>query len=125
MRTKVLYLDDDEHCLAVFVASFAGEYDVRAARTPPEARSVLSGWGAEIIISDQNMPGMSGRDFLGEAAHLYPTSYRVLLTGASFVGDFLPDLSSGAIHSFLRKPWATESVHRAVESALLRNLRHP
>jgi DNA-binding NtrC family response regulator len=120
MKPVILYLDDDAGCLNVFRALFADDYDVRTAATPAEARAVLRESFADIIISDQNMPEIEGKEFLREAARLSPHSCRGLLTGAMHVGDAIFEMGDGLIHFFVPKPWTEAEMRRVLERALLR-----
>ena len=85
MKTSILYFDDEQGLLSMFICTFKAEYDVRTASTLMEARSALSRC-PNIIISNWSMPGISGTDFLREAAQVCPNSPRVMLTGYGQVG---------------------------------------
>jgi DNA-binding NtrC family response regulator len=121
MKPVILYLDDDEACLSVFHALFIDDYDVRTAATLAEARAVLRDGFADIIISDQNMPEIEGKEFLREAARLSPHSCRGLLTGALHVGDAIFEMGDGLIHFFVPKPWTEAAMRRVLERARLRH----
>lgn len=56
-------------------------------------------------ISDWGIPGISGTDFLHEAATVCLGSFRATLTGLAQVGDVFPEISSGVIRLFIPKPW--------------------
>jgi two-component system response regulator HupR/HoxA len=105
MKLSIFYLDDDAEQLQIFELIFNGDYVVRTASRLAEARRILSECPADIIISDQSMPEISGTEFLSEAAQACPDSFRILLTGYVAVGDVLPEISNGIIHQFITKPW--------------------
>ncbi|HKP72064.1 MAG TPA: response regulator [Pyrinomonadaceae bacterium] len=117
MKRSVFYLDDDATLLDIFQEMFEGEYDVRTATKLSEARRMLSECAADIIISDQSMPEISGSKFLREAAALCPGSFRIMLTGYSAVGDVLGDVSKGIINIFIAKPWEEEQMRQVLERA--------
>jgi DNA-binding NtrC family response regulator len=117
VKLSVLYLDDEPACLGVFYETFRREYDVRTAAGAAEARRMLAERPADIIISDQVMPETSGKEFLREVAALYPSSYRVLLTGALTVGHALEEVGAGVVHAFAVKPWTAEEMQRVLERA--------
>lgn len=116
-RRTVFYLDDDASQLDLFREMFGAEYDVRTADAPGEARLMLAECPAEIIISDQLMPGVKGTEFLREAARLCPASCRVLLTGAVAVGEVLPEVGAGVVHIFQPKPWTESEMRRTLDRA--------
>ena len=114
---SILYFDDEAAMLDLFQQMFGHEYDVRTTALLTEARRLLSERPAEIIISDQHMPEISGTDFLREAATLYPSSYRVMLTGSMLAGDAIPEILSGVIQLFIPKPWSKQSMQQMLERA--------
>lgn len=119
MKTSIVYLDDEPAVLEVFRDAFAGEYDVRVTETPAEAHRMLAERQADIVISDQVMPDISGMEFLAEVARDYPQSCRVMLTGSMLVGEAVPELSSGAVHFFVAKPWSYAGMLEVLERASL------
>jgi DNA-binding NtrC family response regulator len=118
VKTSVLYFDDEAVLLDVFKDMFRHEYDVWTASTLSEARAALSAH-PDIIISDQSMPEISGTDFLREAMNLSPRSFRILLTGYGQVGDVVPEIISGVIQLFIKKPWAESEMSEALKRAVL------
>ncbi len=116
-KLSVLYLDDEEVCLRLFNAAFAGEWEVRTASTRDEALRALAERGYDVVISDEVMPDFRGSDFLREVENKYPGSRRMLLSGAACVGQVLPALSMGAVEFFLPKPWSPGLIRQAIERA--------
>ncbi len=119
MRRSVLYLDDEPACLALFRDAFGDEYDVRTASTPDEARRMLAERPADVVISDEAMPGTTGKVFLAEVAAGRPSSYRVLLTGSITAGAALGEIGAGIVQAFVTKPWSKEDIKRVFERGLL------
>jgi DNA-binding NtrC family response regulator len=116
-KLSLLYLDDEVAQLDVFEQMFADDYDVRTAETVEDARHMIAERAADIVISDQRMPGVRGSEFLREVAALHPSSYRILLTGNSKLVEVMQEISSGIIHLFLTKPWTEEHMRQALERA--------
>jgi DNA-binding NtrC family response regulator len=119
LKRTIFYIDDEAGCLSLFQETFGDTSDVRTATTLSEARRLLAEHPADIIISDQTMPGIKGTEFLSEVAADYPSSYRVLLTGSIHLGDVLPEVGSGLVHLFLPKPWTTQDMKAMLERASL------
>ena len=116
---SILYFDDEPAMLDLFQQMFGHEYDVRTTTLLAEARRMLFERPAEIIISDQVMPEISGTEFLREVAQLYPSSYRVMLTGSILAGDAIPEILSGIVQLFIPKPWSKQSMQQMLERASL------
>lgn len=118
-KRSILYLDDEAVCLDVFHKLFSDEYDIRIAQTCAEARRALLERPADIIISDQTMPGSNGTDFLSEVAGAYSQSIRMLLTGSVCVGTVLPEICTAIVNVFISKPWKEADMRRALLRASL------
>jgi DNA-binding NtrC family response regulator len=116
-KRSIFYFDDEEQSLDLFREIFGAEYDVRVAATLSEARRMLRERPADVIISDQNMPEISGTEFLAEATKEYPRSYRVMLTGSMLAGEAMPEILSGIAQFFIPKPWTEEEMRHALERA--------
>jgi DNA-binding NtrC family response regulator len=117
MKLSILYLDDEAACLDVFRHMFGGDYDVRTVTTADEARRALGEREFDIVISDQQMPGMRGTDFLREVAATHPDSYRMMLTGNTTLGETMHEFAARVIHGFLTKPWTEHQMRQALERA--------
>jgi DNA-binding NtrC family response regulator len=78
---------------------------------------MLSEQPADIIISDQEMPEISGMKFLSEVARTYPSSYRIMLTGSMLAGEALPTIMSGIVQLFITKPWNRQTMQQMLERA--------
>lgn len=117
MKRTIVYLDGEPECLSVFRETFGGSYDVRTATTPAEARRMLAERPADIVISDRMMAELGGKGFLREVAEGYPSSYRVLLSGALMVGHALAEVGAGVVHAFVVKPWTKAEMLRVLERA--------
>lgn len=120
MKQSIFYIDDEIGCLKLFEETFGGENDVRTATTLDEARRLLAARPADIVISDQGMPEITGTDFLSEVAMTYPSSYRVLLTGSIGFAQVIPEIGTGIIHFFAPKPWTQHDMRQMLERAIMR-----
>lgn len=116
---SILYLDDEILLLDIFQQMFSDEYQVLIASTSQEAHHLLALYGADIVISDQSMPLISGTEFLCEVAKQYPQTLRIMLTGQMVIGEALPEIASGIVHLFMTKPWTESEMRRMLERASL------
>jgi FixJ family two-component response regulator len=118
-RERVLLLVDDEtNILASLQRLFrpAG-YRVLTASSGMAGLELLADTPADVIISDQRMPGMLGVDFLRQAKVLYPDSIRIMLSGYTELQSVTAAVNEGAIYKFLTKPWDDELLRGHVEEA--------
>jgi DNA-binding NtrC family response regulator len=123
MRPSIFYLDDDPSQLELFSEMFRREYDVRTSTDLSEALGMLAACSADIIISDEVMPGVRGTEFLMAAAQLCPDAVRVLLSGQLLLGEALPYVLSGVAQLFVAKPWTEDQMRDVLERASVHHER--
>lgn len=71
-----------------------------------------------LIISDQQMPGMEGSEFLEKAKELTPNTIRFLLTGYADVDAVTRAVNKGSIHRYLSKPWNNKELIGTTKTGL-------
>ena len=78
----LLIVDDEARILSALRRALRREgYEIITAETAGEALRILDERPVDAILSDQKMPGMSGAQFLAEAARRRPAAARMLITG--------------------------------------------
>ena len=114
----VLVVDDEVRILSALRRSLRREgYEILTAETVEEALRVLDERPVALILSDQKMPGMSGVQFLAEAARRCPEAVRMLITGwtEEIPREQLDDLGVCAL---ITKPWDDEKLKATLRRAL-------
>jgi DNA-binding NtrC family response regulator len=82
MSHTVLLVDDDEKLLEGLQRQLHKEpYRVLTARSGQEALDILHGICVDIVISDQEMPGLKGTQFLWQVRKAFPGIILFMLTG--------------------------------------------
>jgi len=118
-RHKVLCVDDEQSILNFLVKALSRTgYDVVGALSAEEGLEVLQKSGADLVISDQRMPGMKGAEFLRIVRERYPGVARIMMSGYSDFGSLVDAVNEGEIFRFLPKPCDIATLLRAVEVAL-------
>lgn len=80
----VLLVDDDASFLqdmSDLLATYMAPLHIVTAGSGGQGLEVLGGQAVDLIISDQNMPGMNGLEFLDAARVCAPGVPRILMTG--------------------------------------------
>ena len=78
---RILIVDDEEIVLVALRETLRREgYGVTTCSTPEKALQVVRTDPFSVIISDFQMPGMTGLDFLAQAKQLQPNTTRILIT---------------------------------------------
>jgi len=117
-KGKLLIVDDETAFLKILSIMFSKYYDVRIAESGGEALQILkNGFKAEVILSDQRMPGMSGAEFLEKSIEFVPDATRVILTGYSTPKDIIPAINQAHAYMYLIKPADELSLIQAIKIA--------
>ena len=117
-RPRVLIVDDDLACriLTALLLERAG-YVPTAVATVSRALERLEREGADLVLTDLQLPGESGLDLLLALREGRSTTPVVVMTGSDDPELIARALKLGAT-SVLLKPYSTEWLHAAVGSAL-------
>ncbi len=116
-KPNVLYVDDEQDNLLVFKSSFRRNYNIQTASSAQEGLDLLKENSFEMVISDQNMPGMTGVEFLKNLPD-DRECVRMILTGFSDIGAVIDALNTGKIQKYVTKPWEKEELQPVIDDAL-------
>ncbi|TVQ07932.1 MAG: response regulator [Bacteroidetes bacterium] len=118
---KILYVDDEPINLMIFEKLFRKKYKVIGASSGEEGLQALSKTpDLKVVISDMNMPGMTGMEFISKAKARYPRMCYFVLTGYEVTPDITQAIESGMISKYFMKPFSTKEIDESITSALLR-----
>ena len=112
----VLYVDDEEHNLVTFKATFRHEYTVLTAISGSAGLQLLNEHPVDVIVSDQRMPEMSGVEFLVQSRELAPDAVRVVLTGYSDIESVVSSINQAQVFRYLGKPWEENDLRMTITS---------
>jgi response regulator RpfG family c-di-GMP phosphodiesterase len=116
-KINILYIDDEEHNLISFKATFRLKYNVVTAISAEVAKQVLAEKPIDIIITDQRMPNMTGVEFLESIIDTHPDPMRLLLTGYADMNAVIDAINKGKIFQYLTKPWNEDELDSAIQKA--------
>jgi signal transduction histidine kinase len=116
---RILCVDDEPQVLAGIAANLRLRFEVVTAGGGAEAvRALVRSGPFDVIISDFQMPGMNGAEFLGRARTIAPDATRMLLTGHASLGGAVDAVNKGYIFRFLLKPCLPGDLIRALEEGV-------
>ena len=105
-RCSVLAVDDEPFILnALRRLLRRTQFDLRTAGSADEAQAMLRVEPADIVLSDQRMPGMTGVQLLAYVRDLLPDTVRIILSGYSDAQSITDAVNEGAVYKFIAKPW--------------------
>jgi response regulator RpfG family c-di-GMP phosphodiesterase len=117
-RLRVLVADDDASIRAVLRSILPSErYAVSEADSGEEALRLFGSLGADLILSDLQMPGFGGLELLRRVRAMDDTVAFIILTGAGTVENAVEALRLQA-DDYLVKPFNVDEVVLAAERAL-------
>lgn len=105
MSHTVLLVDDEPRVLSSLTRVLHREsYDILTADSAEQAAGLLEDNSVDLIVSDEQMPGMSGTEFLARVALDYPQVVRIVLTGQPSLPAALRAINEGKVYQFFTKP---------------------
>jgi DNA-binding NtrC family response regulator len=120
MKPRVLLVDDDPNVLdGLRRALYQQPYEVVVAGGGMAALEVLANREVDVIVSDQDMPGMRGTDLLARVRAAHPDTMRILLTGQGTFEVALRAINDGEVFRFLTKPCNVVELAVTLRQALL------
>jgi response regulator RpfG family c-di-GMP phosphodiesterase len=116
----VLCVDDEPFVLEWLRGALRRSFDVSVAASGAEGLEILRAAPESfaVVISDMQMPGMIGSEFLRAARVTAPDTVRMLLTGHSGVDAAIRAVNDAHLFRFLIKPCESQMLMRACAAAL-------
>ncbi|HBG18087.1 MAG TPA: hypothetical protein DDY32_02080 [Desulfobulbaceae bacterium] len=120
---RVLVVDDEEDMLWMLQRNLnkgMTGVEILAAKSGEEALATLSDITIDLVITDINMPGMSGLDLLIEINNRFPGTGVIIMT--AYPSNAFKDkaMMSGSLR-FIEKPFDIKEVRAIVEEVLKEN----
>ncbi|UJR83343.1 response regulator [Sandaracinus amylolyticus] len=117
----VLVVDDEIEILESLRRTLRGEpYRLLTTISPYEALESVRAGDVDVVISDIDMPEMSGIELIAEIRRVAPDVVRVLLTGDASLPSALSAINEGEVHRYLTKPWDKNELRAMLRQALER-----
>ncbi|OWK42362.1 diguanylate cyclase/phosphodiesterase (GGDEF & EAL domains) with PAS/PAC sensor(s) [Fimbriiglobus ruber] len=126
-KCSVLVVDDEPSVLALLTTQLSQEFEVVTACSADHARRVLADRVTDIVLTDLQLPDISGIQFLDWVHRYAPRAARVLLTGTARVEDTADAINCCRVHRLVLKPWRAEDLVatlRSVARSLLLERSH-
>jgi len=118
-NASILFVDDEPEILTALTRLLRGTYiTVHTAISGEKGLQVMEQQNIDIVVSDKNMPGMNGNDFLQKVAEQWPETVRIMLTAYTELNDVISAINSGRIWSYMKKPWDNEELKLNIQQAL-------
>lgn len=115
---QILVVDDEDIVRIALRETLRRErYGVTACASPEEALKALHEEAFAVIISDYQMPGMTGLDFLARAKQAQPDATRILITAVLSLDTVIEAINKGEIYRLITKPWNDDELKATLRQA--------
>ena len=119
MNQKILFVDSEPATLTGYRQMLEGEFDIATADSGEEGLALLRDHGPfAVVISDMQMAGMDGVQFLRRVRHVAPSAIRFLLTGYLDVNSAANAVNEAGVFRLLVKPCEKSVLTNAITTAM-------
>ncbi len=116
-KFPIMYVDDEEHNLTSFAATFRKEYKIHTATNGNDAIEIMRKEDIKLVITDQRMPEMTGIQLLEKLSPEFPDAIRMILTGFSDIEVIIEAINTGRVFRYITKPWDENELRMTIENA--------
>lgn len=114
----VLFVDDEPRILCGFRDALRKEpYALLTATSAALALDILATTPVDVVVSDEQMPIMTGCELLERIHRAYPDVVRIMLTGHASLAISIQAINDG-LYRFLSKPLPPEELCQILRAAL-------
>ena len=125
MKPKILLVDDEPSITQALTKRLRQEdCDILSAPSAEEALQILAREQIDVVVADEQMPGMSGSQLLAVVSREYPDTVRIILTGQANLEAAVRAINEGRIYRFLEKPCDGQELAAIIGEALQRRPGH-
>jgi two-component system probable response regulator PhcQ len=104
-RITVLLVDDEPKILSgLRVALRKYPFDILTANSAQAALALLDEQPVDVLVSDEQMPQVSGSQLLAIVRQQHPRTVRIILTGHASLDAAVRAINEGEVYRFLTKP---------------------
>ena len=115
----VMVVDDEEMILKSLHRNLMDEaYAVITVSSAEQALELMEDRHIDLLISDHNMPGMKGLDFLKQVKRKYPLTLTIMLTAYADIKIATQAINEAGIYKFIVKPWDEVDLRLTIRRAL-------
>ncbi len=105
MANTILLVDDEPAITRTLKRILRSEgYNVICENSAQKALVAVSNEDVDVVISDEQMPGMSGNDFLQTIRRENPDIIRIMLTGNAQTDTAVRAINDSDVYRYLNKP---------------------
>jgi response regulator RpfG family c-di-GMP phosphodiesterase len=117
---NVVIVDDEQPVLNALGRLLRDEnYTLSTTPRPTDVIDVVKRAPVSLIISDYEMPEMTGIELLTLVKKISPETIRIILTGKADMQATIRAINEGEVFRFITKPWDDEELKITIRHALM------
>jgi len=117
---NVVIVDDEQHVLNALQRLLRDEnYTLSTTTRPTDVIDVVKRAPLSLIISDYEMPEMTGVELFKTVKAICPETIRIILTGKADMQATIRAINEGEVFRFITKPWDDEDLKITIRHALM------
>ncbi|TVP55246.1 MAG: sigma-54-dependent Fis family transcriptional regulator [Halomonadaceae bacterium] len=117
-KTRLLLVEDDQDLREALVTTLEmAHYQIIEADCGEQALVLLSQQPVDLVVSDVNMPGISGHELLASIQQHYPGTPVVLMTAYGEIQHAVAAMQAGAV-DYLVKPFSPQTLNGVLKKVL-------
>lgn len=121
MASKILVADDEKKICNILTKILSEEgYKVKAVTSGEEAVNIVDEFQPELILMDQNMPGISGIEAMEQIKEKRPQSTVIVITAYGSIPLAVDAMKKGA-YDYISKPFDNDELLLVIQRAIERN----
>ncbi len=117
-RPVLLVVDDEPDVVKSVQDLLRFDYRVLGATRAEEGLRLLAQEDVQVVMSDQQMPEITGVAFLRQVRDRYPDAVRLLFTGYADIRAVIDAINQGSVYRYIAKPWDSEELQTIIREAV-------
>lgn len=120
MSRRILLVDDEERVTSGLRRNLRRRFEIETSNDPEDALELVAAQEEpySVVVSDFQMPGLNGIDFLARVKTIAPQTVRIMLTGQADLDASMRAVNEGEVFRFLTKPCPSDTLAAALGSAI-------
>jgi two-component system probable response regulator PhcQ len=118
-KATILLVDDEPNVTHALKRALRQErYEFLIATSAAGAQELLERQHVDVVVSDEQMPGMSGSEFLSRVRKQFPHTIRIILSGQASLEAAVRAINEGEVYRIFLKPCNPTDLGVTIQQAL-------
>lgn len=122
-QAKLLLVDAEARSLHLLKRLFKPSYEVFTATSGSAALKIVAAHDIQVIVTDQQMPRMTGAELLSIVRQRSPATLGILLSDHADLATLAGAARDAGIFRFMHKPWNIAEIKTSVRDACELSIR--